>query len=527
MSYSGFRTTSTDQLRIQQRDTGKQQRDTGKQQRDTGGGVAMSQSTGHTAEITPLKINRGALCLFIIVAGVLAAIAPGIRDAAEIKVYMKAADRIVAGQQFYRTDDPPAYSYPPFSVLPFTLLVPFDVYLREVLWWFTNLLLLGYCIYVVTALCWPTIQQGIRSGGPPVIVNVILISLLSARHLLAVIGYQSNDLIVFACLLTSAWWLSRQRHALAGISAGVAAACKATPLLFIALLGMQRRFVACIAMLIAIGIASILPDLIYGSPNGQLLARTWYQKFVAKLDVGSAPQVQGTWQAWNPINQSVSGTTHRYFSDHNARNPKHARSALFIPLDPQQISLITRLSQIFVLLLVCRAVFRKESASADNTECSWIALGQVSAVICGMLLLSPMSSTQHFCMLLAPFSFLATHWVYRSRDPVTAAAFVFLLVVSLSGGKDLIGSSLKNAAQDFGFTMWGTLIALVATSDILSRGYHTATVKNASGVVSNSAIIPCVDPTNEYSAMGSTAIPAAEPALHSPAKEAAEAVACR
>jgi hypothetical protein len=95
-----------------------------------------------------------------------------------------------------------------------------------------------------------------------------------------------------------------------------------------------------------------------------------------------------------------------------------------------------------------------------------LSLGYTSAVLLGMLLLSPMSSTYHFCMLLPPIAFLVTYWIYVERNSVVAAVLGMQLVISLLGG-DLFGR-LADLALAAGLYTFDAALLLVACGYVLA-----------------------------------------------------------
>jgi hypothetical protein len=108
---------------------------------------------------------------------------------------------------------------------------------------------------------------------------------------------------------------------------------------------------------------------------------------------------------------------------------------------------------------------RKSLASRDSNQ-GLLALGYMSAVLCGMLLLSPMSSTYHFCLLLPPIAFLVTYWMYCERNWVVGCAIVSQLIVSMLSG-DLFGSWADIALA-------GGLYTFAAAIQLAACGYVLA-----------------------------------------------------
>ncbi len=86
-----------------------------------------------------------------------------------------------------------------------------------------------------------------------------------------------------------------------------------------------------------------------------------------------------------------------------------------------------------------RPRFARCPKSGQSPERGLIALTQVGMVVFAMLLLSPMSSSQHFGALVVPITASATYWLYCRRDPVIAAALLLVFVFGTLAARDLLG----------------------------------------------------------------------------------------
>lgn len=163
------------------------------------------------------------------------------RQAGELPVYTTAAERDLRGEQFYRPDDPPAFTYPPFSVLPFVPLTGLPPLLRKTPWWIANFSLLAGSLWLLTCMVWPVLRAGVHAGRARPWIAATAIGLLSGRYLITALNYQSTDYIVLFCVVAAGYGLSRSKGPAAGAFAGLATAMKATPLLFLPVLIWQRH----------------------------------------------------------------------------------------------------------------------------------------------------------------------------------------------------------------------------------------------------------------------------------------------
>jgi hypothetical protein len=87
-----------------------------------------------------------------------------------------------------------------------------------------------------------------------------------------------------------------------------------------------------------------------------------------------------------------------------------------------------------------------------------------------MLMLSPVSSSQHFCALLAPIAACATYWLYVRRDRFVAGVLLFVLLFGTLAARDLVGHILGRYAawcQAAGSKTWVAAALFLACGHIL------------------------------------------------------------
>jgi hypothetical protein len=212
------------------------------------------------------------------------------------------------------------------------------------------------------------------------------------------------------------------------------------------------------------------------------------------VDIGSAPDVAGSWNLWNPLNQSLPGTMYRLFTRVDDL-PGTRWDVSLIGLSPAGLRIVTVGAELGVigLLLFCASPARFRGASRQ--ERAFAALGQGGAVLCGMLLLSPMSSVQHFCFLLAPISYCCVDFLYRRRDPWVGAGLGLLLCNALACG-DVIGGHAHRQLQAYGHLTWACLITMAMCGYILSCRAKAARVAGREAVADDrgAMLIPLAAP---------------------------------
>jgi len=381
-------------------------------------------------------------------------------------VYRKAAERFLRGEQFYRPQEKMAFTYPPCFVLPYLPLAYLPENLARLIWYFANFCLLGAIVAITLRMVTPLMHASGQRGGRRAIVAYGLIGLLSARFLISPIEYQSHDLIVYLFVMLGIRAWSDGRGVAAGAWAGLAAACKATPLLFLPVFLWQRRVRAAVVLASVLVVATLVPDLLSPDPDEPLWVLSWHAKFVSHVDAGAAPRADGAWESWSTMNQSLSGTLHRLSTP-----VEHATSdrwdVCLYPLSARQSELLAIGLKLAVLGLVLAITRPGPLARMRPSERAFCTLGQGGAILCAMLLLSPMTSKQHFCVLFAPITFCVVDFLYRRRDPIVAATLATMLLLGALAGKDLVGPAIHQQLAAYGSLTLCTLLGLLACSHIV------------------------------------------------------------
>jgi hypothetical protein len=86
-----------------------------------------------------------------------------------------------------------------------------------------------------------------------------------------------------------------------------------------------------------------------------------------------------------------------------------------------------------------------------------------------MVLLSPMSSKSHFCVLLVPVAFCVAELLYRRRSVVVALLLGFVFVTGTLTTRELVGRDLGRELLARGSVTWSAFALLVATCVLLLR----------------------------------------------------------
>jgi hypothetical protein len=258
-------------------------------------------------------------------------------------------------------------------------------------------------------------------------------------------------------------------RSVAGVFVGLGAAVKATPLLFLGLFGLRLRWFAIVLVLASAALATVSCDLLFPRTDGAFWWQRWFDVNLRGMEVGGAASQSGIWNSHSVLNQSLSGTLARLFTPVTGAQKfvvGEAGTVLLTELSPTVFKLVNLASQLAVLAFVTLGVLgggRAARSAADAARAQrLVALGEVGAVVCGMVLLSPQSSKSHFCVWLFPVAYLADRLLRGPRDRL---ATVLLVAAAITGllAKDVLGTKLGNQALAYGNVTWATVLLLLAT----------------------------------------------------------------
>ncbi|MBC8309649.1 MAG: DUF2029 domain-containing protein [Planctomycetes bacterium] len=364
-----------------------------------------------------------------------------------LDLYSEAASTMLVGESAHGIA---AMAYPPPLV---ALYIPF-VYLGESI---QRVAMLGVmsCILV---FIFSTIQSMIVGKKPlkSTIIFWCTVALVVGRYVTSPVENYSHDIVIagFVFLAIRLW--ANQKEGTGGAVMGVAAACKATPLLFFPFLLLQRRWKAAIVMGIVTVIVFKIPDYLFTKNVGSW-SGYWFS-----LVTNSLNQVEGTtkvsnWTVWNQLNQSLAGTIVRLFSTPTISN-KDAVDIHLIVLQPQTIKWIIFVSRVAILGILVAALYKRPQVPMKMRR-----FCEGAMIVCGMLLLSPMSSKAHFFLLLLPAVLMVRFFIWEHRDWIIGSILIVMFVYGTLSVKDLIGKEAGHAVLATGSVTWCTLLAMLGT----------------------------------------------------------------
>jgi hypothetical protein len=386
------------------------------------------------------------------------------RQSQSLPVYTEAAHRMWLGTQVYlRAHDPGAttapFTYPPFFTLPFVPLSFLPPVVSSVLWFLmTAAALVGVVVLVRKSVAVALPQK----TGLRVAAFWSLLTLLVARHVLGVFETHSHDLLVALLLALTGYAACRCRDLGAGFWAGLAAACKATPLLLGPVFLWQRKYRATAVFLLVGVAATLLPDVLLPSRDGTPWCVSWYRNCLAKIQPGGTAYAEDSWSKWCEFNQSLAGTVYR-LSVSPLPGQLEVDGRIWSPSE-NVLRATTMSLQLGVLVLIGLATWPTRRATLLPAEQQgFLQYGQVGAAVCAMLLLSPMSSKAHFAALILPVSFILADLLTRRRDPLVVAMLAVMLVAGSGTAKGFWGQHLGDLFLVCGNVCWTTVACLIAT----------------------------------------------------------------
>ena len=389
----------------------------------------------------------------------------------ELPVYVTGGQRMAEGVEIYRRgSDAKAFTYPPFAALPFVPFAALPAEWQPPAWFAINFVILAL---LVRWLHGYARTERVGLGPPRLLWFWLVTAIVGGRHVVSVLTNQSHDLFIAGLVgMTAASW--HRARAWAGAFAGLGAAVKATPLLFLGLFGLRGRFGAVAWLLAAAVVATVLPDLLCPRADGAAWWRAWYDGNLRGLEVGGAAQAAGAWNAHSILNQSLGGTLVRLFRPVEVADSVFVLgppgSVLLFELPPAAFRVLQLAAQIAVLTVIAvgvRAAARGVRQASDAAAAqAAVALGECAAIACGMVLLSPQSSKSHFCVWLFPVAFVIDRLLRGRRDWLALGLFVAGAVVGLLA-KDLLGRDLGNRVLGLGNVTWATVLFLLATVRLL------------------------------------------------------------
>jgi alpha-1,2-mannosyltransferase len=289
----------------------------------------------------------------------------------------------------------------------------------------------------------------------------ILALVLSIKFALAVLENQAYDTLSLVFVMLGLMGLSHRREArrfeiLGGAAIGLAAAIKATPLIFLPYLIVKRRFVAATAFTAAYLLLSFAPDLVFtpvGASEGYFMA--WLHHIAGASLLNPEAAQFNFWSGANSLNHSLRGAVSLQI---NEVTQGGLFKAVWYGVDLA-----------FIAFCAALIMLRKERPGLLAID--------ASILLIATLMLSPMTSRSHYVVLIVPYVTLsmvllrdqATKWI-----GIVVLGLSFILLTATSN--DVVGKAMSDWAYFHSLLVLGALSLLIYIAVIV---WHPATLRDA------------------------------------------------
>ncbi|TAK06656.1 MAG: DUF2029 domain-containing protein [Candidatus Manganitrophaceae bacterium] len=353
-------------------------------------------------------------------------------------LYPHAADCLLSGKPLLPCE--PLFTYPPafaFFMIPFALM---PTLLKNLLWYLLSVSVLYFSFRLCEYL---TLKAfGIRFDTNRLYWFRLLSLALGLKFILAVLENQAYDHLILFFILLAVYGLMEEKDLWAASGIALAAALKVTPLLFFPYLLFRKKWkvFACGIMLYLF--ISFLPDFFFtaGGTEGTYFGR-WVQDIVQPAIMGrQGPSASGFWQGENPLNQSLRSLVFR--------------TAVLLDLASH---FKTILYFVYTSVLLSLFLFILKTSPLKNAP-----VLDGSALVIGMVMLSPMSSKSHFIVLLLPYMVILAYLMTRqSQSRLLEGLLLLSFIFNSLTSKGIIGRRLSTALLLMGCITIGTLLILL------------------------------------------------------------------
>src|ERR1700758_923130 len=342
----------------------------------------------------------------------------------------------------------PPYPYQPVLAIFFIPIAFLPAVVQRLIWYVIFIGCLVLAVRLTEAIAERLYPGSTRGQNLFWLRTIMLIT--CGKHFLDVVTYASHDPLSLALIMFATWALFNGREAAGGLWLAVAAAIRASPLIYLPYLILKRRVLACLVFIVAFLAVSLIPDIIGALRGGHVGYLTdWLGQVVGPALVPGTSSKLVFWDIWNGANlynQSLRGLINRF------------ATAPVFGLTPTMILIIVDgIFAAIVGVLLLTSPRRKEYVAIDT-----------AVLLIAMLALSPMTSRYHYIFVL-PAVILAT--AATMADPRMRRLGTYVLVVSflLRAGtsNDLAGQRITDIAYTYGFMPLGAIALYIIFGAIL------------------------------------------------------------
>jgi Glycosyltransferase family 87 len=331
------------------------------------------------------------------------------------------------------------YPYQPALAVFFIPLAFLPPILQRLLWYVVCVGSLVIAVRLTEAIA-ERLYPGATTRGKNLFWLRTIMLVTCGKHFLDVVTYASHDPLSLAIIMFATWALFLGREASGGLWLAVAAAIRASPLIYLPYLLVKRRFLACVVFVVAFLGVSLVPDMIGALRGGHTgYFNDWLRQVVGPALVPGTSSKLVFWDIWNGTNlynQSLRGLINRFVN-----GPVFGLSPTMI------LILVDGVFAAVVAALLLTSPRRKEYVAIDTM-----------VLLIAMLALSPMTSRYHY-IFVVPAVVLAT--AATIADPRMRRLGTYVLVASFllrtGTSNDLAGQRITDFAYSYGFMPLGAI----------------------------------------------------------------------
>ncbi len=295
--------------------------------------------------------------------------------------------------------------------------------------------------------------------------------LLALRPIVGDLQHGNVNLFILFLVVVAFCAYQRGRGVLAGLTLGLAIACKVTPALFIPYFLWKRSWRAlggCLAGVVLFLWPGVVPALVLGAEENQHQLKQWYECMVVPYTVEHK-----VWSEHN--NQSLVGVIYR-LTTHSPSASIYDANKEYVPTEYANVWNLDR-NQAHWLVLGCELLFAGVVVWSCRTpgaaRTGWRVSAEFAIVTLGMLLFSERTWKHHCVPLLFPFAVLCYHlatgnlgrWMKAYVGGSLAAAALLMTMPSLG----VVSESFAKASEVYGVYAIAYLVLLAALAVSLRR----------------------------------------------------------
>lgn len=349
-----------------------------------------------------------------------------IRNLIDFPVYYSAGQSLLNGRtDLYSPDFAQGqvmdYRYPPFFLVASFPLWLFPYPVAAYFWYLISILQIFGCAFIIHR----------KAGLDQAIISAWIITGFSVcQYFVMILHYGNAHLLAIFLFFASFYFLDRNKTSLGALAMALAITIKLTPIITLPYFALKKkwRFLCLVAALLMV--INLTPAAYFGIWKNSELLKTWYEHVIRD---------QQFHEMNGPINLSLKGQMRRYLSrvDYSARVDGDARypsvniadiSSATVENIWKSLAAITFFAMLAFVWHTTNKKERQSVAESNNDDLSTML--ERSLMICGMLLIEPLTSKIYFIALIWPIASLAAV-AFKSSTPAARRIKLALIFISV------------------------------------------------------------------------------------------------